>query len=188
MAKHWFLLSLLLLLSSCYSTGKAVKSADPYAAQINWPEAYEPSEARFFVHNDIEISATPEKVWSVLIQAEAWPEWYVGAEDVQIQNSPDNQLVDEAVFTWNTMGLDFESTIREFVPNSRLSWESVRKNIQGYHGWLIIPTPNGCRLITEESQQGWLTLLEKTFQPKKLEKLHEQWLLAIKAQAEQNQP
>lgn len=61
---------------------------------------------------------------------------------------------------------------------------SEKKSIKGYHAWLIIPTETGCRLISDESQHGWLTFMEKTFQPQKLERLHDVWLAAIKAKAE----
>jgi hypothetical protein len=82
------------------------------------------------------------------------------------------------------MGLQFESTIKEFEAPYRLSWESRKKSIQGYHAWLLIPTPRGCRVITDESQNGWLTALEKTFQRKKLQRLHDVWLAALKQRAE----
>lgn len=53
-------------------------------------------------------------------------------------------------------------------------------------GSLVYPA-SGCKLITEESQNGWLTFFEKTFQGKKLQKLHDLWLFEIKNQAESKQ-
>jgi uncharacterized protein YndB with AHSA1/START domain len=151
---------------------------------VNWPAEYEPSKSKFFVHNEIEIAASPKKVWSILIDAEQWPGWYVGAEGVSITNSDSSLLQPNSVFIWKTMGLDFESTIKEFEPTSRLSWESKKKSIQGYHAWVILPTASGCRVITDESQNGWLTFFEKTFQGKKLKRLHELWLSELKKKAE----
>lgn len=156
----------------------------PPAERINWPAAYEPSQTNFYVHNEIEIAAPPEVVWAVLIQAETWPEWYRGAANVKLQNSADGVLGPGAVFTWKTMGLNFVSTVREFEPPTRLSWESVKPSIQGYHAWLIIPTPTGCRLVTDESQTGWLTTMQKIFRPTALHKLHDEWLAQIKRRAE----
>lgn len=83
------------------------------------------------------------------------------------------------------MGLNFVSTVKEFEPPYRLSWESKKRSIQGYHAWLIIPTTTGCLVITDESQNGWLTFFEKTFQGKKLKHLHDVWLLELKKRAEQ---
>jgi hypothetical protein len=47
-----------------------------------------------------------------------------------------------------------------------------------------VPTANGCRLITPEAQNGFLTFMQKVFQPNKLLKLHDTWLKLIKARAE----
>jgi uncharacterized protein YndB with AHSA1/START domain len=151
--------------------------------EINWPEEYLPEESSFYIHNEIMINASPETIWKVIIDAEAWPEYYDGAENVKIITN-EEVLSDSSVFTWKTMGLNFRSTIREFVPYKRLSWESNKWNIRGYHAWLLIPTENGTLLITDESQNGWLTFFEKIFQPNKLKKLHDKWLELIKSKAE----
>ena len=156
-------------LSSCYSLEKSVEASLPYSEEINWPEVYKPTKAKFFVHNEIEIEAPPEMVWNILIQAETWPEWYEGARDVNVRNTESGILTKNAVFAWQTMGLNFTPSIKEFAPPYGLSSESEKKSIKGYHAWLIIPTDIGCKLITDESQYGLLTFFEKTFQPKKLQ-------------------
>jgi uncharacterized protein YndB with AHSA1/START domain len=160
----------------------ACSDASAQTDSIHWPANYQPANSSFYVHNQIEINAPAEAVWPILIDAQKWPAWYVGAKNVVIIG--DSLLTDTSVFLWETMGLKFQSAIKEFVPNKRLSWESEKKSIHGYHAWLIIPTPNGCRLITDEAQNGWLTFFEKIFQPKKLYKLHNVWLAEIKKKAE----
>lgn len=162
----------------------AQQSSSSDMEKINWPTAYEPSKSKFFVHNEIEVNAPPQVVWEILMAAESWPEWYKGAQNVVVRPGSNGVLKENSVFTWKTMGLDFESTVKEFVPHSRLSWESKKKSIQGYHAWLIVPTESGCKVITDESQNGWLTFFEKIFQPNKLRKLHDVWLLEIKRRAE----
>lgn len=169
---------------SCVSTKKKIIAAQPYPNQIEWPERYLPENANFFVHNEIEIDASPEKVWEVLIDAKKWTDYYEGAANVEVQGSSTGKLMKNSVFTWKTMGMTFESTVKEFKPYSRLCWESVKRSIKGYHAWLIIPNETGCKLITEESQYGFMTTLEKTFMPNKLEKLHQIWLEEIKKKAE----
>jgi hypothetical protein len=72
---------------------------------------------------------------------------------------------------------------KETVP-FRLSWESRKSTIKGYHAWLIIPSGTGCRLVTEESQHGFLTLMQKIFQPDKLHRLHGVWISQIKKKSE----
>ena len=75
-------------------------------------------------------------------------------------------------------------TVREFDPPYRLSWESVRNDIQGYHAWMIVPTEAGCKVITSESQHGLKAFLQKAFLPNKLRKLHDVWLEEFKRKAE----
>ena len=179
-----------LVLAGCASLppvgdpSNALATPPPHADKINWPEKYAPEDAGFFVHNEIEIHASPESVWNVLIQAETWPTWYEGAADVKVQSPGGAMLSEGAVFTWSTMGLSFTSTVKEFVPPVRLSWESRKASIKGYHGWLVTPTAGGCRLVTEESQHGFLTLMQKIFVPNKLRRLHDVWLAQIKTRAE----
>lgn len=154
--------------------------------KINWPQKYEPGKSKFYVHNEIEINAKPEVVWAYLIDALAWESWYKGAKNVSFITPNDTLLKANSTFQWETMGLKFESTIEQFEPNRLLAWESKKKSIQGFHGWLIVPTAQGCRVITDESQNGWLTFFEKTFQGKKLKKLHDVWLTELKKKSENN--
>jgi len=166
------------------SPQNALGKAEIPADRINWPEQYEPEDASFFVHNQIDINAPPEAVWEVIIQAETWPSWYEGAENVKVTNGANGALGPRSSFTWSTMGLDFTSTITEFQAPYRLSWESRKSTIQGYHAWLLTPSGAGCRLITEESQHGFMTLMQKIFVPNKLHRLHDSWLSQIKKKAE----
>lgn len=154
------------------------------AEKINWPTAYEPSQSKFYVHNEIEIEAKPEVVWGFLIDALQWESWYEGAKHVSFIHPDDTVLTAQSAFRWKTMGLKFESTIKQFEPHRVLAWESKKKSIQGYHVWLIIPTARGCTVITDESQNGWLTSLEKIFQGKKLKRQHDHWLAELKKKSE----
>jgi uncharacterized protein YndB with AHSA1/START domain len=160
-----------------------VAGGDPGA--VNWPARYRPEEAAFFVHNEIEIAAPPEVVWEELVQAEAWPGWYEGASGVKVQGGEGGRLSAGSSFAWRTMDLDFVSVVTEFDAPRRLSWESRKWAIQGYHAWLLIPTAGGTRLVTDESQHGILAVLQGIFIPTKLSKLHDVWLAQIKARAEE---
>ncbi|MEM8816553.1 MAG: SRPBCC domain-containing protein [Pseudomonadota bacterium] len=169
--------------SACASNLEAIDSSNRYPEKIAWPEDYQPAEAGFFVHNAIEIDAAPETVWEILVRAHDWPRWYEGASNVRLADGSE-VLQQDSVFTWKTMGLNFESTVTEFVPYSRLSWESRKRVIRGYHGWLIVPRGDGCVVITEESQHGFFAFLQRVFQPNRLRKWHDVWLEELKALAE----
>lgn len=169
-----------------FASTPAVIAQPNSAEKIYWPSGYEPGISKFYVHNEIVINAPPDVVWKHLIDALQWETWYTGASEVSFVNPADTVLHTNAVFKWKTMGLTFTSTIKQFEHNRLLAWESKKKSIQGYHVWLIVPTANGCKVITDESQNGWLTFFEKLFQGKKLEKLHAIWLTALKNKAENN--
>ncbi len=120
-----------------------------------------------------------------LVDALKWESWYEGAKNVSFVNPEDTLLQANSIFVWETMGLKFESTIRQFEQARLMAWESKNKSIQGYHVWLLVPTERGgCKVTTDESQNGWLTFFEKTFQRKKLKRLHDVWLSELKIKSE----
>jgi len=173
-------------LSSCYSLKKTVEESKPHSAEIDWPKNYIPEKSKFFVHNEIDIIADPQEVWNILIAAEEWESYYMGASDFKFTDSNSSgKLESTSVFSWKTMGQYFTSTVKEYKPPYRLSWESNKKSIQGYHAWLIIPTEKGCKLVTSEAQHGFMASMEKRFVPNKLERLHDVWLAQIKKKAEE---
>lgn len=151
--------------------------------EINWPAQYEPEGATFYVTNQIDIAASPQTIWDVLIEAESWPEWYEGAFNVELPRDA-TLLSDGIEFSWKTMGQNFTSEVIEFEPPYRLGWESRKSTIKGYHAWLITPIEGGSRLITDESQFGFLAVMQRMFMPNKLRNLHDVWLAEIKERAE----
>ncbi len=40
--------------------------------KIQWPEKFNPNVSDFYVHNEIEINATPNQVWLLLTEAKKW--------------------------------------------------------------------------------------------------------------------
>lgn len=151
---------------------------------IRWPARYEPKKATFFISNQIDIAAPPQKVWDILINVDSWPEWYAGASNLRLNSTTPGKLAPNAELSWTIMDLDFVSTVKEFEPPYRLSWESRKSTIQGYHTWILIPTDTGTRVVTDESQFGILAWLQGIFVPTKLGKLHDASLAEIKRRAE----
>jgi len=174
----------LFLFSSCYSLKKSVESGQPYNEQINWPQGYQLNETEFYLHNKIEIEASPQIVWNILMNAEDWPNWYMGMNNVKVVNS-DTGIIDGKVdMAFNTMNRDFKARVIEYEPYERLSWETMDDDMMGVHAWLFIPTEKGCMVVTDESQYGKLAKLQKIFLPNKLRKLHDVWLEEMKIKAE----
>jgi uncharacterized protein YndB with AHSA1/START domain len=152
--------------------------------KIKWPEAFDPKSSDFYVHNEIEIKATPERVWQLLTAAKAWTTWYGGIQNIRFENPSQEVLAKNTLVFWNSMGQNLNNQVVEFEPYRALAWEFKEPKIQGYHAWLIIPTETGCKVITDESQTGKLARLQKVFLPNKLIKQHDQWLRLLKQTAE----
>jgi len=166
---------------------KAIKTKkyDKTTNLVVWPEEFNPAKAKWYVYNEIEINTKPEVVWSILIDAKKWHTFYNGVESpVEYLDSTAITLRNGLTFKLQTMGLNLAPVMKEFVPNERMAWEVRRGNLTAYHAWVIVPTANGCRLITPEAQNGFLTFLQKVFQPNKLLNLHEHWLEVIKIRSE----
>ncbi len=165
------------------------KKYDPSTNLVLWPEEFNPLKTKWYVYNEIEINAKPEVVWNILIDAKKWHTFYKGVESpVEYLDSTANTLRNGLSFKLHTMGLHLLPTMKEFVTNERMAWEVRRGNLTAYHAWIIVPTANGCRLITPEAQNGFLTFLQKVFLPNKLLNLHEHWLEVIKTRAEETTP
>lgn len=154
--------------------------------KIQWPEKFNPKTSDFYVHNEIEINATPQQVWQLLIQAKDWIHWYDGIQNINFEDSTQQILAPGIKVFWNSMGQSLNNTVTEFVPNERLAWTFEEAKIQGHHAWLILTTETGCKVITDESQTGRLAKLQKIFIPRKLMKQHDQWLRMLKIEAEKN--
>ncbi|MCU0400659.1 MAG: SRPBCC domain-containing protein [Algoriphagus sp.] len=183
MKKFLILLSLSALVWPCYGQSFS-RTYNEATNQISWPNQFEPKKSDFYVHNEIEIQASPERVWQLLIDAGNWPKWYDGIQKIRFENADKRQLeLGEKVF-WLSMGQSLTNTITEFEPFKRLAWTFLEPKIQGHHAWLILPTANGCKIITDESQTGKLARLQKVFLPRKLIKQHDRWLKLLKEQAE----
>lgn len=164
------------------------KKYDPQTNLVVWPDEFNPEKASWYINNEIEIYAEPEVVWNILIDARQWHTFYKGVQSpVEYLDSTANCLRNGLSFKMHTMGLHLIPQIKEFVPNERMAWEVRRRNLTAYHAWVIVPTAKGCRLITPEAQNGFLTFLQKLFQPNKLLKLHDVWLQAIKNRAEKTE-
>lgn len=187
--KHLYLL-FLFFTSSLMAISKdtltiKTKSYNPKTNLVNWPNQFNPEHSRLYVHNEIFIQAKPEVVWSILIDAKQWHTFYKGVESpVEYLDTSISALRLDAVFKLHTMGVHLKPVIKEFIPNERMAWEVNRGNLKAYHAWVIVPTSNGCRLITPEVQNGFLALMQKAFLPNKLLNLHEHWLEVIKIRAE----
>lgn len=152
--------------------------------KISFPNDYDPSCSSVHARNELFIPASAEAIWFWLTNATSWPEWYSNASDVVlIGQKEEEKLKSNSEFIWTTFNTKIISHIKEYVPNERLAWIAKGTGLTAYHSWLIIPKHNGCQVITEETQKGWLPKLFGWFIKKGLLKQHQNWLESLKMKA-----
>jgi hypothetical protein len=60
------------------------------------------------------------------------------SHNVVFHNNRDNKLHEGTKFSWDTFGVHIESTVHEFVPNSRIGWWGLGTGMKAYHTFLLI--------------------------------------------------
>ncbi len=155
---------------------------------IRWPERYEPSRCAIHVRNEILIPAPPGPAFAWLIRAAWWPRWYPNARDVVFFEGEPPDLKMGTRFRWKTFGIAIEARVLEFEPPSRIAWDARGLGVDAWHAWLLEPTPEGCRVVTEETQRGWLSRLNSLVFPHRMFRWHQNWLEGLREQATKGAP
>jgi uncharacterized protein YndB with AHSA1/START domain len=148
---------------------------------INWPEDMTPSRSPIHFTNELEVAASPETIWSLLVDPKAWPAFYPGVEHIQLLDGHDSLRLGTR-FETNLAGQDVFASVQEFEPMTRIAWGGYPKASEpskAYHAWIITPTPKGCHLWTEETMQGsfWIELAKNA--PDGFWRTHEKLLAAL---------
>jgi uncharacterized protein YndB with AHSA1/START domain len=154
---------------------------------IKWPEKYSPAKTRVHVHNELDMTVPPERVWAWLIRAKLWPTWYKNSGNVVIEGDA-LDLNPGAKFRWQTFGAHLQSQVLEFEPFERLAWNAKSSGIDAYHAWLIERTPVGCHVVTEENQNGWVAFMANILRPWNMGKYHQMWLEQLLEMAKSGSP
>ena len=157
-------------------------------AEIEWPGRFDPRKAPVHVRNELTIDAPCASVCAWLVRAELWPTWYPNSRNINFIEKlpPDLQLGTK--FGWNTFGVNLVSTVLEFIPERRLAWSANGFGISAYHAWLLQKTEAGCRVVTEETQYGWLARLNNRFRPNNMFSKHQNWLESLADKARGGPP
>jgi uncharacterized protein YndB with AHSA1/START domain len=131
----------------------------------------------------VEIAASPERVWQLLSNIDQWPNWNALVQRAVLRGP----LQPGSVFKWKSKGLTVMSTLQQVTPNQRLTWTGQAFGTRAIHTWEIEQTDHGVLLRTAESFDGWLPqLMPKTMQ-RTLDQTLPSWLEAIKSEAERYQ-
>jgi len=156
---------------------------------MKWPSGMEPENVAVYARNEIEIAAAPERVWRWLVGGERWPQWYGNCASFHYtgqQGGPD--LATGRSFQWRTFNTRVRSVVRVFEPYRELGWDARATGLYAYHGWTLEPGGAGCRVVTEETQRGWMPMLARWYLRRMLARGHQGWLEDLRRVAESGDP
>jgi uncharacterized protein YndB with AHSA1/START domain len=147
---------------------------------VIWPDRFDPKTSAIYALNDIDVKAPPEFVWKLLIDAENWSRYFPAEDQVKIL-SGEAELAMGTRYGRVTVGYPMSLMVTEFVENRRLAWATTvdgdPTGSSAYHGWVITPTPDGCHVLTEETQQGeWFLDMLGRKHPGGLYRYHQDWV------------
>lgn len=129
---------------------------------IRWPDHMKPSQNPIHFTNELTTDASPEAVWSTLIDVSLWPVFYPNISAVRLlDDAPALKLGTR--FQAGLAGLDVVATVEEFEPFERIAWYGGPKDhpeATAYHAFIFTPTATGTHLWTEEVMKGdlWIEI------------------------------
>jgi uncharacterized protein YndB with AHSA1/START domain len=130
--------------------------------------------------NEIFIDATPERVWAVLTNISAWPQWYGRISRAHIDATPAQGVP----FQWKINGAAIQSVLQVVVPHQTFGWSGVTFGGSAIHRWQLTPASGGTLVQVAESMDGWLIRLFKSKMNRDLAADMVRWLAALKEECE----
>ena len=137
-------------------------------------------QAPIVARKEIFIQASPEVVWKLLADINAWSQWQPDVPMARLEGP----LAGGSVFYWKGGGLDITSTLQVVEPGQKIGWTGKSLGTQARHIWLFSSQKNGTLVSTEESMEGWLPTLLKVIMPNFLEVAINKMLKSLKRRAE----
>ena len=130
---------------------------------------------------EITINAPPEKVWRLLTDVRAWPQWQRNIASTEI----DGPVQAGTAFTWRSGGTEIHSVIAVVRPPEQFVWTGSAFKAHAIHVWNLQRLPDGHTLVkTSESMNGFL--LSLFYSTKQLHESHLEWLSSLKQAAEKS--
>jgi hypothetical protein len=108
---------------------------------IRWPEDMTPSRCRIRFTNELEVEASPEMIWSLLVDPNASPSFYPGVEHVQLLGGHESLSLGTR-FETNLAGQDVLASVEEFEPVTRIAWyggPKASEDSKACRAWIITP-------------------------------------------------
>jgi uncharacterized protein YndB with AHSA1/START domain len=133
------------------------------------------------VEYSTEINASAERIWDILADVGAWPEWQ-GTPFVRLKTPA--PIKQNSVFEVKLMGFKGKITVTKAERPEKFAWIGKSLGIIGNHEWEFKEHEEKTLATTRERISGW-TLVPLYFSIRnKALRFHEKWLADLKARAE----
>ena len=139
------------------------------------------------IEESIDIRAPLPVVWRVFSTMEDWKSWNTVIENCCIISG--DSMAENTCFTFQMrpyyLPIKVMPTITKCDPGKEVIWEGSRFGVKAVHSFIFEEKGDTVRLTSSEAFRGPLLWLSKLiFIPKRLHRLTQQLMLAIKNQAE----
>jgi uncharacterized protein YndB with AHSA1/START domain len=128
----------------------------------------------------IEIDASPETVWDIMTDIEAWPNWNPDVKDAILHG----ELESGTHFQWKAGPGKITSVLQNVEPPKLIAWTGKTMGINAIHVWKIDLIDGKTVAETEESWEGLLSRAMHGRMQKMLEESLKSGLKYLKAEAE----
>jgi uncharacterized protein YndB with AHSA1/START domain len=145
--------------------------------ETDWPAGLSPADCPITLRTVRIIDAPPERVWSWLVRADAWRDWFQGARAVRATSG--RELCAGARVRWWIMGAPAHATIRRLRAPELLAWEGGGPGARAYHEWRLERLGDKTRVISSETARGALAALAPSVMRGILQRTHDQCLAGL---------
>ena len=129
---------------------------------------------------EIQIKATPQKTWQVLVDINNWSKWNPKINNPLLKD----ELKVGANFKWSINHTTIKSKVHTYKNNEKFGWVGKAFGTKAIHTWHLHQTQDGTSVVVEESMEGWLMKLFKTKMNTILEQDVMFWLKKLKDECE----
>jgi hypothetical protein len=128
----------------------------------------------------VEAECAAERLWDMLADVKAWPEW----QGTSYVKPPAGPLERGSTFVAELGGHRWNLTVTEADRPKRLVWTGRQMGLRAVHEWELVGTGAGVKAISRESMSGWLLLFISATVKKRVSETDEKWLACLKSTAE----
>jgi len=128
----------------------------------------------------VQINADPQTVFSVIAAIAEWPSWNPDVRSVKLENA----VQPGTVFRWKSGPSSLTSTLQVVDPPREISWTGKTMTIKAIHVFRFEPRDGGTLARSEESWEGLLARLLKSYSRRSIDKAITSVLSHLKIEAE----